>query len=181
MAFWKKFYKSKYSGAEIDAAVGKADTVPAVTAADAGKALVVDAEGKIVAGEQIPVIEFTNDELTVFLGAITPKLISLTDTITAAGVTLSAETTHVPEIYEKLQTVFATLGAQGYLLIGPGSVNHAYCRELTEANHYITTNWTSFINSAYNIKCMLSLNIKLMSAGSIQIDIIAQKINQAST
>lgn len=51
MAFWKKFYKSKYTGAEIDAAVAKAGTVPAVTGADAGKALVVDEEGKIVAGE----------------------------------------------------------------------------------------------------------------------------------
>lgn len=51
MAFWKKFYKSKYTGAEIDAAVAKADTVPIVTEADAGKALVVDDEGKIVAGE----------------------------------------------------------------------------------------------------------------------------------
>lgn len=51
MAFWKKFYKSKYTGAEIDAAVAKAGTVPAVSSADAGKALVVDSEGKIVAGE----------------------------------------------------------------------------------------------------------------------------------
>lgn len=49
MAFWKKFYKSKYTGAEIDAAVAKAGTVPAVTSADAGNILGVDAEGKIVA------------------------------------------------------------------------------------------------------------------------------------
>lgn len=49
--FWQKKYISKYTGAEIDAAVAKADTVPAVTEADAGKALVVDAEGKIVAGQ----------------------------------------------------------------------------------------------------------------------------------
>lgn len=48
--FWQKKYTSKYTGAEIDAAVAQAGTVPAVTAADAGKALVVDAEGKIVAG-----------------------------------------------------------------------------------------------------------------------------------
>ena len=181
--FWQKKYISKYTGAEIDAAVAQAGTVPAVTAADAGKALVVDSEGKIVPGAvgNIPIIEFTNDELTVFLGAITPKLINLTDTITTDGVTLSASTTHVPEIYAKLQNAFATLGAQGYMLLGPGSVNYAYCRELTEANHYITTNWTPFIVNAYNIKCMLSLNIKLMSGGDIQFDIIAQKINQAAT
>ena len=48
--FWQKKYISKYSGEEIDAAVAKADTVPAVTAADAGSALVVDEDGKIVAG-----------------------------------------------------------------------------------------------------------------------------------
>ena len=49
--FWQKKYTSKYTGAEIDAAVAKAGTVPAVTSADAGKALVVDSEGKIVAGQ----------------------------------------------------------------------------------------------------------------------------------
>ena len=51
MAFWKKIFKSKYTGAEIDAAVAKAGNLPATTSADAGKALVVDDEGKIVAGE----------------------------------------------------------------------------------------------------------------------------------
>lgn len=58
MAFWKKFYKSKYTGAEIDAAVAKAGTVPAVTSADEGKALVVDSEGKIVPGEAGADIKF---------------------------------------------------------------------------------------------------------------------------
>lgn len=181
--FWQKKYISKYTGAEIDAAVAKAGSVPDVTSADAGKALVVDEEGKIVTGAvgNIPIIEFTADELTVFLGAITPKLVNLTDTITMAGETLSASTTHVPEIYEKLKSAFATLGSQGYMLLGQRAVNYAYCRELTEADLYITTNWTPFIVNAYNIKCMLSLNIKLMSGGSIQFDIIAQKINQAAT
>lgn len=46
--FWQKRYISKYTGEEIDAAVGN---VPVVTSADAGKALVVDEEGKIVPGE----------------------------------------------------------------------------------------------------------------------------------
>lgn len=49
--FWQKKYTSKYTGAEIDAAVAKAGTVPSVTEADAGKALVVDEEGKIVTGK----------------------------------------------------------------------------------------------------------------------------------
>jgi len=51
MAFWKKIFKSKYTGAEIDAAVAKAGNLPAVSSADAGKALIVDEEGKIVTGE----------------------------------------------------------------------------------------------------------------------------------
>ncbi len=58
MAFWKKIFKSKYTGAEIDAAVAKAGTVPTVTSADEGKALVVDSEGKIVPGEAGANIEF---------------------------------------------------------------------------------------------------------------------------
>ena len=49
--FWQKKYTSKYTGAEIDAAVAQAGTVPAVTAADEGKVLVVNSEGKIVPGE----------------------------------------------------------------------------------------------------------------------------------
>lgn len=47
--FWQKKYTSKYTGAEIDAAVAQAGTVPAVTASDAGKVLVVDEDGKIKA------------------------------------------------------------------------------------------------------------------------------------
>ena len=51
--FWQKKYISKYSGAEIDAAVAKAGTVPAVTSADSEKILGVDAEGKIVAKDNL--------------------------------------------------------------------------------------------------------------------------------
>ena len=58
MAFWKKIFKSKYTGAEIDAAIAKAGTVPAVTSADEGKALVVDSEGKIVPGNAGADIKF---------------------------------------------------------------------------------------------------------------------------
>ena len=48
--FWQKKYISKYTGAEIDAAVAAGSQVPEVTVEDAGMALVVDEEGKIVAG-----------------------------------------------------------------------------------------------------------------------------------
>lgn len=47
----EKTYQSAYTGEEIDAAVAKAGNLPATTSADAGKALVVDSEGKIVPGE----------------------------------------------------------------------------------------------------------------------------------
>lgn len=87
--FWQKKYTSKYTGAEIDAAVGN---VPVVTAADAGKALVVDEEGKIVAGEaggSMPVItlpEFPTDvglQIALFLAAAsttyTSKVFEISD------------------------------------------------------------------------------------------------------
>ena len=42
---------NEITGEDISSAIGKADTLPTVTSADAGRALVVDGEGKIVAGE----------------------------------------------------------------------------------------------------------------------------------
>ena len=47
--FWQKQYISKYTGAEIDAAVAAGSQVPEIDIEDAGKILAVDAEGKIVA------------------------------------------------------------------------------------------------------------------------------------
>lgn len=41
MAFWKKFYKSRYTGAQIDAGIKGGAQVPDVTAADNGKVLKV--------------------------------------------------------------------------------------------------------------------------------------------
>ena len=49
--FWQKRYLSKHTGAEIDAAVDKADKLPVLTEADEGKVLTVDDEGNIVPGE----------------------------------------------------------------------------------------------------------------------------------
>lgn len=48
--FWQKKYISKYTGAEIDAAVAAGSQIPEVTVEDAGMALVVNEEGKIVSG-----------------------------------------------------------------------------------------------------------------------------------
>ena len=78
--FWQKKYISKYTGKEIDDAIAKADTVPAVTAADAGSALVVDEDGKIVAGQAggaVPLViapEAFNTALTTALQSLAPAL-----------------------------------------------------------------------------------------------------------
>ena len=79
--FWQKKYTSKYTGAEIDAAVAKAGTVPAVTEADAGKALVVDEEGKIVPGEagvSFPLFELTDEEFAEVSTEFSTFLFTLT-------------------------------------------------------------------------------------------------------
>lgn len=47
MAFWKKIFKSKYTGAEIDAAVAKADIIPSPTIADKQKGFIVGDDGKL--------------------------------------------------------------------------------------------------------------------------------------
>ena len=58
MAFWKKYYKSKYTGKEIDAAVASGSQVPEIDIEDAGKILAVDAEGKIVAkSDPVPEVD----------------------------------------------------------------------------------------------------------------------------
>ena len=106
MAFWKKIFKSKYTGAEIDAAVAKAGTVPAVTSADEGKALVVDAEGNIVAGEAgttIPKITITKEEL----GTLNVNIASF---LAAANDTIKMKTFHIDDnqgvsIANKLKTI----------------------------------------------------------------------------
>lgn len=74
---------SKYTGAEIDAAVGKADTVPNVTAADAGKALVVDEEGKIVTGEAgaMGTITILLEDIPTTMAALSTFMATINDNI----------------------------------------------------------------------------------------------------
>ena len=49
--FWNKKRRLSMTGDEFEAAISKADTLPVVSAADAGKVLVVDETGAIVPGE----------------------------------------------------------------------------------------------------------------------------------
>ena len=102
--FWQKKYISKYTGAEIDAAVGRADTVPAVTAADAGKALVVDAEGKIVAGEaggSLPII--TLPEFPTQVG------LQISLFLAAASTTYTSKVFHISDEEGAFYNAFANL------------------------------------------------------------------------
>lgn len=99
--FWQKKYISKYTGEEIDAAVGN---VPVVTSADAGKALVVDEEGKIVAGEaggSLPVITLPEFPAAVGLG--------LLNFLAGATNDYTAKTFDIGDIKENLQTIFGSL------------------------------------------------------------------------
>ena len=82
--FWQKKYISKYTGAEIDAAVAKADTVPVVTVEEAGSALIVDEEGKIVTGV-VGAPEFiVNITVTEDGGSLIPSLDKTYEEIVAA-------------------------------------------------------------------------------------------------
>lgn len=104
--FWQKKYISKYSGEEIDAAVAKADTVPAVTVEDAGSALVVDEEGKIVPGEAgttIPKITITQEELGTLIVNIGSFLAAANDTIKLK--TFYIDDTQGVSIANKLKTI----------------------------------------------------------------------------
>ena len=70
MAFWKKFYKSRYTGAEIDAAVAAGSQVPEIDIEDAGKILGVDAEGKIVAKtDPVPAVTSADEGKALIVNA----------------------------------------------------------------------------------------------------------------
>ena len=104
--FWQKKYISKYTGAEIDAAVAKAGTVPTVTEADAGKALVVDEEGKIVPGEAGGISSFQN----ITNEMITPIAINFSAFLAAANDTIQVKVFNIykndnPEIYESFKNI----------------------------------------------------------------------------
>lgn len=75
---------NEITGEDISSAIGKADTLPTVTSADAGRALVVDEDGKIVAGEagvSLPKIMILQSELGNFYSAIGVYLATATDKI----------------------------------------------------------------------------------------------------
>ena len=83
--FWQKTYVSKYTGKELDAAIAAGSQIPEVTVEDAGMALVVNEEGKIVAGEagtSIPEFQFTAEEFAEVSAAFGSFLYGLTS---AAG------------------------------------------------------------------------------------------------
>ena len=80
MAFWKKIYKSRHTGKEIDAAVDSASKLPSVSGSDEGKVLTVDDEGNFVAAEaaSIPSIEITQEEIGSILIELATDLNSAT-------------------------------------------------------------------------------------------------------
>ena len=99
--FWQKKYISKYTGAEIDAAVAAGSQVPEIDIEDAGKILAVDAEGKIVAKtDPVPAVTVADAGSALVVdgqGKIAvqePFVINVTGTVTAQG--FSATTTATP-------------------------------------------------------------------------------------
>lgn len=130
--FWQKKYISKYSGAEIDAAVAKADTVPAVTVEDAGKALVVDEEGNIVSGSIYPTFELSETEWSEVSTALGTFLYSLSAADGLVYKTFTIET-NAATVIEKLKAVINSgalcvydklpSGYGGGILLGITSIN----------------------------------------------------------
>ena len=164
--FWQKQYISKYTGAEIDAAVAAGSQVPEIDIEDAGKILAVDAEGKIVAKtDPVPVVTADNNGKVLkvsngqwaigedAIGSIvTPDNNDFIQkfTITTDGVSQDCPVTYLEEILKILSfNSDETVTLSGKVIVGQNSVDAS--RVITSV---INKPYTSFLptqTEAYNL------------------------------
>ena len=167
--FWQKKYISKYTGAEIDAAVGKADTVPAVTAADAGSALVVDEEGKIVTGE----VGNAPGDYTITATELDSVAIALGTAVAAATDKLQLYSFDIPNTdpgYESINAIIENICAHpgfNYISIMGSSKMLVY----TTDEHTIKTGPVSYSGAELHFWLRGTVN------DEITIEMTTQKIN----
>ena len=183
MAFWKKFYKSKYTGAEIDAAVAKAGTVPTVTSADEGKALVVDEEGTIVPGEvggfTEPTVELSAAESATILTPLMSIFAAAGDTLTGYRGAISTGTDTIIEkvlpycngSYSRLKITFT--GLDGIFYTKLTVLNNDYAHFDSDFNYYEPVGGSP---------CLFKLGvaIPLKDAGQLNVALYVQKVNLAT-
>ena len=175
--FWQKKYTSRYTGAEIDAAVAKAGTVPAVTEADAGKALVVDDDGKIVTGSNtLPVIQFTQLELLSILTDFMTHIISATDKLTVKQFTITGDV--VAGLIEKVHTITESPKRCGYLQIEGFSGNMFVCVGNDDTFQSMPVRVIGSTPTNYNTQLWLLINVSDTTA--VRINAFVQKVNVAS-
>lgn len=175
--FWQKKYTSKYTGAEIDAAVAKAGTVPAVTEADAGKALVVDEEGKIVAGDNtLPVIQFTQLELASILTDFMSFIIGATDKITYKQFVITGDV--VSGLIDKIYSITKSSKRCGYLQIEGFSGNMFVCVGDEDAFQSIPVKVQGTTPTNYNTQMWLLIGAT--GTSRVLVTAYVQKINDAS-
>lgn len=175
MAFWKKIFKSKYTGAEIDAAVAKAGTVPAVSSADAGKALVVDEEGNIVVTTSYPLFTLSQAEISTIITGFITALVNATDKLTETIFTITDETT-VNSIKSKIEAI----KAYGFLTI-EGFNGHVACYKGDTLSIETVPFKQRRSSSSINYNCMIHLAIYFKEVdNSISIVTCIQKINSAT-
>ena len=93
--FWQKKYTSKYTGAEIDAAIAKAGTVPQPTAEEYGKFLGVNSAGNLAYSNTktlICMVEFSAEVADVTDFTKTGTVEGWYTLIIKAGYTITEET-----------------------------------------------------------------------------------------
>lgn len=159
MAFWKKIFKSKYTGAEIDAAIAKAGTVPAVTAADAGKALVVNSEGKIIAGAagtEIPTVELTEAEIIDSLSGIATALNAATDNFQYA-ILENSDSSVAASVGAKIAAAYAKGNFANLSIFGVGNMP---CYIASDHYLYTSVSYIYMASIQKNLACSLGFNVE---------------------
>lgn len=182
MAFWKKFYKSKYTGAEIDAAVAKAGDATKVTAnptlagTEAALTGLQVGDTKYKAGGVLPVIQFTQIELASIFTDIMTLIIGATDKLTNQQFVITGDT--VASLIEKIHAVTKSPNRCGYLQIEGFDGSMFVCVGDDDAFQSVPVRVRGSTPTTYSTQLWLLINWDGLTA--VYINAFVQKINIAT-
>ena len=184
MAFWKKIFKSKYTGAEIDAAVAKAGDATKVTAnptlAGTEAALeglqVGDTKYKVI--DSKPVITLAATDIASIMTALVTQYATATDKISYGKHKLSAA--EATAVKAKFDPILLRPNKDCFLMVeGFETKYDAYIYTWGGATGIVVATNTLRMNrvAAPAFDNMISFYISIEENGDVYIETACQKIN----